>query len=304
MIKEAIVCPGQGTQAKGMADYLFKSNPDVVKITNETFDQANDILHFDLKALCLFGETKDLSKPAITEPAILATSISAINALSFYNFSPDVVAGHSLGEYSALVAAGSLAYEDALMLVKERGLAFEIAGNLNPGRMVAILKLPISDVELICKETKAEIANINSDQQIVIAGTIDSIEKASKISRERNGLPIELNVSIASHSSLMEPARKIMEGVIMGTRVEIPKIPFIQNLTGDYAKSSDEIKNGLIWQITEKVQWFKTVERMIADGVESFIDVGPDRVLAKMVKRISPKVTIFTAGEYFSKPFK
>lgn len=304
MNKEAFIFPGQGTQAKGMADYLFKSNPDVGKIANETFDQANDILHFDLKDLCLFGQTEDLSKPAITEPAILATSISAFNALKFYGFLPDVVAGHSLGEYSALVAAGSLAYEAALMLVKERGLAFEIAGNLNPGRMVAILKLPISDVELICKESGAEIANINSDQQIVIAGTIDSVEKASEIAREHKGLPIELNVNIASHSSLMEPARKIMEPIIMGARVEAPKISFIQNLTGDYAQNLNEVKNGLILQITERVQWLKSIEGMVSDGVESFIDVGPDRVLAKMVKRIFSEVAVYTASEFFSKASK
>lgn len=301
----AFVFPGQGTQRVGMADPLFSQrNPDLVTIANRTFEETNDLLGLktNLKSLCLNGPDEELDTPGITEPAVLVTSIAALRFLGYYGLTPDVVAGHSLGEYSALVAAEALSFIQAVRLVRARGLFMEEAGAKSPGKMTAILGLSLSEVEAICAEAGAEVANINGIGQIVISGHNNSVIYASDMVKNQGGKAMDLRVSIAAHSSLMEPARQQIEMLLQGEPVldPNPKTSFVQNVTGDYARTGEEIKRGLIDQITGRVQWLDTIKRISRRGKISYVDVGPGQVLAKMIERIDPNASVRRSGEIFS----
>lgn len=287
----AFVFPGQGTQRAGMSEFLFRNqNPDVSKLVRRVYEEAGDILQTNLGSLCLSGPDEELDKPEITQPAILVTSIAALRALGYYDLKPDVVAGHSLGEFSSLVAAEALSFAQAVRLVNARGKFMESAGKINPGGMVAVLGLELPEVEEICEESGAEIANINSDTQIVISGRNDSISYIVDKLGDRKAR--RLRVSIASHSSLMEPARQNMELLLQRESIADPAVSFIQNITGDYALTGEQVRRGLVDQLTGRVLWLDSVRRMQMDGVGEYIEVGPGDVLTKIIKRIDPSALL------------
>ncbi len=285
----AFVFPGQGTQKIGMAEPLiYHRNPDVSALVSQTFEEARDILGRDLKPLVSAGPDEELDKPGFTEPAILVTSIAALRALGYYDLKPDVVAGHSMGEYSALVAAEAVSFAQAVNLVKMRGEFMERVRADYPGGMgmAAVLGLSLEEVEKICERTGAEVANINSEGQIVVSGKDSSLRDISKMLGERKAR--KLRVSIASHSSLMEPAKKDMEILLDATPIQDPVIPFIQNTTADYARTGEQVRRGLLDHFTGRVLWLDTIKLMKRDGVNDYIEVGPGGVLAKLIKKIDP----------------
>lgn len=292
----AFVFPGQGTQRAGMAEgLLFNRNQDISTLARRIYEEANDILQVNLTSLCLNGPDEELDKPEITLPAILVTSIAALRALSYYDLKPDVVAGHSLGEFSALVAAEALSFEQAVRLVNARGKFMEAAGQINLGGMAAVLGLELPEVEEICRESGAEIANINSDTQIVISGKNDSISYV--VEKLGNRKVKRLRVRIASHSSLMEPARQKMELLLQQESIANPKLPFVQNVTGNYARTIDQVKRGLIDQLTGRVLWLDSIKLMYNDGVEEYIEVGAGDVLTRLIRRIVPTNVLVRRSE-------
>lgn len=293
---QAFVFPGQGTQRAGMAEGLLRNrNQEVLTLARRTYEEADDILQVSLTSLCLNGPNEELDKPGITEPAILVTSIAALRALSYYDLKPDIVAGHSLGEFSALVAAEALSFAQAVRLVNARGKFMESAGQINPGGMAAVLGLELPEVEEICKESGAEIANINSDTQIVISGRNDSISYVVEKLGDRKVK--RLRVSIAAHSSLMKPARQNMELLLQQEPIASPKLPFIQNVTGDYASTVGQVRRGLVDQLTGRVLWLDSVRLMHNDGIGEYIEVGAGDVLTRLIKRIDPSALVSSSED-------
>lgn len=297
MIKElrrAFVFPGQGSQQVGMGKNLVNhQDQQLAQIAKETYEEASDALGYNVLSLCLTEPKEVLDTTRITQPALFTTSIAGLRLLLQQEITPDVVAGHSLGEYSADVAAGALGFAQALMVVARRGEFMEEAGMQNPGRMAAILGLSFEEVSHICKESGAQIANINSETQIIIAGGNDTVVNAVKLAENRRGRVKYLDVSIAGHCKLMEPAKQRLQILLEGEHIGDPKLPIITNATGDYARSGSEVRQSLIDQMTKSVLWLDTVRRMSRDGVTSYIEVGPGNVLTNLMKRIktSPSIT-------------
>lgn len=294
----AFVFPGQGTQKIGMAEPLFlHRNPDIATITQRTFEEASDILQADLKSSVSVGPDEVLDRPGFTEPAILVTSIAALRALGYYNLMPDIVAGHSMGEYSALVAAEAVSFAQAVNLVKMRGEFMERVKADYPGGMgmAAILGLPMEQVEKICERTGAEVANVNSEGQIVISGRDDAIFFVTEKLGERKVR--KLRVSVASHSSLMMPAKRDMEILLDATSIKDPVVPFIQNTTADYARSAEQVRRGLLDHFTGRVLWLDTIKLMKRDGVNDYIEVGSGNVLSKLIRKIDPNATTRSYSE-------
>lgn len=296
---QAFVFPGQGVQRVGMgANLLFHQNPDVARSATRTYEEADDTLKLKIKNLSLYGEQERLNHPGIAEPVILTASIAALRILKEREIQADMVAGHSLGEYSALVAAEALNFEQALRLVRTRGLLMEQAGKINPGKMGAVLgNLSLEDVERICQKSGAEIANINSPDQIVIAGRHESLDIAGEIVKIEKGKLVILKVNVASHSSLMEPTRDGMRGMINDEPISNPTLPIVMNLTADYASDISSVRRELVDQLTGRVLWLDTIRQIHKDGVGTFIDIGPGQVLANMIKKIEPSATIKISEE-------
>lgn len=292
---KGFVFPGQGTQegvpavAKGL---LLSDRKDIARIANRTYEEADDTLRILLKKQSLNGSVHELTEPGIIEPAILTASIAALRVLINQGIKPDIVAGHSMGEISAVVAARSLTFEQALKLVRSRGEFMEKAGGGNPGSMSAVLGLTLQEVEEICKEAGVEVANINGPTQIVISGRRDSVMLASEIVKNKGKKVREIAVAIASHSSLMEPARLDMGRLLQEVPISDPQVHIIQNLTGDYAHSAVEVRSGLVNQMTRRVLWMDTIRRMSADGIDSYIEVGPGNVLSGLIRRIDPLASV------------
>lgn len=310
MIKEgryAFVFPGQGSQKVGMGESLVNNpDPELAQIARRTYEEASDVLNTDFSRICFSDPENQLDSTRITQPALLITSIAAHRMLTGADVRPDVVAGHSLGEYSALVAAEALSFEQALLLVSARGKFMEDAGEINPGKMAAILKLPLEHVQEICEESGAQIANINSEQQIVIAGKNDSVTYASEMARDRRGRVIGLNVSIASHCDLMQPAQENMKILLRATDINNPTIPFIANVTAEYMQTGDQIRRGLVDQMTGTVLWLDSIKKMTAsgDGVRSILEVGPGSVLTNLMKHIDTSVDTNNTDRMFPAPIK
>lgn len=292
---QAFVFPGQGVQKVGMgSNLIFHDNPNVARSAIRTYEEADDTLQMQIRKSSLEGTEEELGKPGLTEPAILTASITALRILRERGIVPDVVAGHSLGEYSALVAAEAISFQQALRLVRARGLMMESAGKINPGKMSAILGLSLLEVEKICEESGVEIANINTQEQIVISGGNDSVTLANRLVMERKGKSIKLNVTVASHSSLMKPATEEMERAMASEPIRDLSIPIVINLTADYATDSSQVRRELIDQLTGRVLWLDTIRRLSSDGINNFIDVGPGIVLKNMIRKINP--TLQTAA--------
>lgn len=287
---KAYVFPGQGTQFSGMGKDLYESNEDAKKL----FEKANEILGFRISDIMFEGSDEELKQTKVTQPAIFLHSV--ILAKTSPDFSPNMVAGHSLGEFSALVANGTLAFEDGLKLVYQRALAMQEACEINPSGMAAILGLEDEKVEEICASIKVEIvvpANYNCPGQLVISGTNKGIEIACEKMKEagaKRALP--LPVGGAFHSPLMEPAGEKLRKAIESTTFHQPSCPVYQNVSTTGVSNVEEIKKNLIAQLTAPVKWTQSVQNMVADGATHFVECGPGKVLQGLVKKIHKEAEV------------
>ncbi|HAE86948.1 TPA: [acyl-carrier-protein] S-malonyltransferase [Candidatus Marinimicrobia bacterium] len=292
-LKTALVFPGQASQVVGMGRDLYQAFP----LAKKMFDTANEIVGYDLADKCFNGPLSDLTQTRITQPAIYTVSSVLFTLLKKMDFPYLATAGHSLGEYCALYAAGVFSFEDGLRLVNVRGKAMQIAGEQNPGAMAAILKLEREKVEEACQRAaeygRAQIANINSPGQIVISGDVEAVQAAMKIAKELGATrAIQLDVSGAFHSHLMAPAKEELEKIIVDIPFYSPNIPVYCNVNGEIAETPDQIRRNLIDQIENPVLFVDQINRMIADGFERFIEVGPGKVLQGLIHRINPDVEV------------
>ena len=285
-MKKAYVFPGQGSQFPGMGKDLYENNASAKAL----FEQANDILGFRISDTLFSGTEEELKQTRITQPAIFLHSVILASTLS--DFNPDMVAGHSLGEFSALVANKTLSFESALQLVYKRAMAMQQACEMNKGTMAAILNLDDQIVEAICAEITAAgntvvAANYNCPGQLVISGSLDGITEAcEKLKAAGAKRALVLPVGGAFHSPLMEPARIELEAAIKSTEFKAPACPVYQNVTASAVSNPSEIRENLIAQLTAPVKWTQSVQNMVHDGATLFVEVGPGKVLQGLVKKI------------------
>lgn len=286
-MKKAYVFPGQGSQFPGMGKDLYDNNSEAKQL----FEKANDILGFRITDTLFTGSEEELKQTKITQPAVFLHSVILASTLG--DFKPDMVAGHSLGEFSALVANKTLSFEDALNLVYKRALAMQKACEINPSTMAAILNLEDKIVEDICAEITRSgntvvAANYNCPGQLVISGSIEGINIAcEKLKAAGAKRALVLPVGGAFHSPLMEPARLELEAAINSTHFSTPVCPVYQNVTASAVSDPAAIQKNLIAQLTAPVKWTQSVQQMVADGATQFIEVGPGKVLQGLVKKIN-----------------
>lgn len=291
-MKKAYVFPGQGSQFPGMGKDLFEQNASA----RERFLRANEILGFDITDIMFNGTEEALKQTRVTQPAIFLHSV--ILASTLQDFQPDMVAGHSLGEFSALVANQCLSFEDGLRLVAKRAAAMQKACELQPSTMAAVLGLADDVVERICAETEGIVvaANYNCPGQLVISGEIDAVNKACEALKAAGAKrALLLPVGGAFHSPLMEPARLELSDAIESTQFHTPVCPVYQNVTASAVTDPAQIKNNLLIQLTAPVKWTQSVLQMTADGATHYIEVGPGKVLQGLVKKISPSAETASA---------
>jgi [acyl-carrier-protein] S-malonyltransferase len=285
-MKTAYIFPGQGSQFKGMGLDLYQSSDSAKAL----FEKANEVLGFDITKVMFEGSDEELKQTNVTQPAIFIHSV--ILAKVSTDFSPNMVAGHSLGEFSALVAAGVLSYEEGLLLVSKRAAAMQKACEIRPSTMAAILGLADHVIEEVCAGITDEIvvpANYNCPGQVVISGSIEGVEKACELLKAAGAKrALILPVGGAFHSPLMEPAREELAEAIHSAQFEPPICPVYQNVNARPATEVTVIKDNLISQLTAPVRWTQSIEQMVADGAETFIECGPGKVLQGLVKKISP----------------
>ena len=288
--KICYIFPGQGSQYAGMGKDLYDNSPEAKNI----FDQAEKILPgLNLKKLCFEGPIEELTQTANSQVAILVTSIAALQAIGPGPQAPGCCAGLSLGEYSALVAAGSLEFLDAVRLVRRRGELMEQAAKNNPGTMASIIGLSAEVLREVCKETKAEIANLNSPGQIVISGKIESVQNAMALAEAKGAKKaILLNVSGPFHSSFMKEAAEEFRKELDKTKVSAPKIAIVSNVTADYEKTPEEIKENLVKQLYSTVRWEESVIKISREGCGTFFEIGPGKVLKGLLRRINPELAV------------
>lgn len=286
-MKKAYVFPGQGSQFPGMGKDLYENN----SAAKMLFDEADAILGFAITDIMFNGTEEALKQTRVTQPAIFLHSV--ILASTIENFSPDMVAGHSLGEFSALVANKTLSFKDGLQLVYKRAMAMQKACEMQPSTMAAVLGLADDIVERICNETEGVVvaANYNCPGQLVISGEIEAVNKACEALKAAGAKrALLLPVGGAFHSPLMEPARIELYEAINSTHFSNPVCPVYQNVTAQAVADPADIKNNLIAQLTAPVKWTQSVLQMTADGATHFVEVGPGKVLQGLVKKISPTV--------------
>jgi [acyl-carrier-protein] S-malonyltransferase len=294
--KIAHVFPGQGSQSVGMGYKLYQSSPKA----KEVFQEADEALQFSLSRLCFEGPEDELRQTINAQPAIMTVSVACLRAASEVNHtvSPAFVAGHSLGEYTALVAADVLGFTDAIRLVRERGRLMQKAGEIKPGGMAAVIGLDEAALKEICRESGAEIANFNCSAQIVISGSKEALARAMELAKARDARRvILLQVSGAFHSTLMQPTIEGLSAAISQINFRTPEVPIVVNSTAQPVTTAEGVKEELLRQLCNCVQWQPSVEYMVEEGVSTFIEIGPGQVLSGLIKRISNKVQVLNMSD-------
>ncbi len=287
-MKKAYVFPGQGAQYRGMGRELYENNEEA----RAMFERANEILGFRITDVMFEGSDEDLRQTKVTQPAVFLHSVVLAKVLGV---EPSAVAGHSLGEFSALVVAGALSFEDGLQLVAKRAVAMQRACDMEPGTMAAVLRLPDETIEQICEGIDGVVvaANYNCPGQLVISGAVDAVNVAcEKLKAAGARRALVLPVGGAFHSPLMEPARKELAEAIEKADFATPTCPIYQNVDAKPHTSPEDIKSNLIAQLTAPVRWTQIVENMMADGVEEFVELGPGAVLQGLISKISADAAV------------
>lgn len=293
MVDFALIFPGQGAQYVGMGKDLYEHYPAAKVI----YEKANKILGFDISKICFEGPQEELTRTDICQPAILITSIAALRSLESVlsaPISPRAVLGLSLGEYTALICAGSFTFDDGVCLVRKRGEFMEEASQKSPGTMASIIGFPLKETRKICAETGAQIANLNSPGQIVISGAKEKVEATLSLAKQRGAKRvIPLDVSGAFHSDLMELAANKLKTEIDKINISAPKIKVMSNVTAKYEATTEEIKDNLVAQVKSSVLWEDSIRFLAGEGIKRFIEIGPGKVLAGLLRRIDSTLECF-----------
>jgi [acyl-carrier-protein] S-malonyltransferase len=298
MSKLAFVFPGQGAQAVGMGRDLYENSP----AARAVFEQVDAACGYAVSTLCFEGPEEALKETKNTQPALFATSVAALAACREAGLEPVAAAGHSIGEYAALVAAGALDVSAGARLVKARGEAMADAAAQRAGTMAAVLGLDPEAIAEACKMVNhvgvVTVANLNSPGQVVVSGEVPAVEAVSVLLKERGAKRVvPLSVSGAFHSPLMEMASTVMAGVLDLTEINDPTLPIVANVTADYEKTAAEVKANLAHQVAGPVRWIESIGRLSADGYTTFIECGPGNVLAGLIKRIAPEAVTYSVGD-------
>lgn len=299
MSKVAFLFPGQGAQYVGMGRELASQIPSVAR----RFQQMNELLGFDLTRLCWEGPEEELKKTANQQPAILAFSLACFDLLTEHGIKPDVVAGLSLGEYSALAAAGVLTFEEAVPLVRKRGTYMQEAVPVGVGCMAAVLGLGTEVVDQICARASSETglhvagANYNCPGQIVVSGHTEAVARAMELASAAGGKAVKLSVTAPFHSQLLVRAGEMLAGALDQVPLRNAQVPVISNVTADYVTEAGRIRELLVEQVSRPVRWEESIRRMIADGVDTFLEVGPSKTLTGFLKKIDRNVRVFNVED-------
>jgi [acyl-carrier-protein] S-malonyltransferase len=292
----ALIFPGQGSQKVGMGRGMDATS----ETARAVFAAADAALGYSLSTLCFEGPEEDLTETANTQPAILTASIAALGAAidtGVIAQRPSLLAGHSLGEYSALVASGSLDFESAVRLVRERGRLMEEAGRASPGRLAAVVGLDEATVEAICRESGAEVANYNAPTQTVIGGAPEAVERACALAKERGGRGLPVKVSGAFHTSLMQPAAEAFTAFLAGADITDATIPLVGNVSAGQITSAADVRLDLEQQVRRPVRWTQSIDAMVAAGVGHVIEIGPGKILTSQLKRSHPDLDVRALAE-------